>query len=122
MKPPQPENSAVPPVLSEEEENMRELDGVPAAAAPGSPPAPPPTVELLYKGAADLRALWRAQRAYPALYKLAEEKVIGEVKCQPSSLKVSAVGEGDHSRLKVKPWTIFGQEAFDSLDECRRSK
>jgi hypothetical protein len=59
---------------------------------------------LLYKGAA------LAIRAY-----LCKQAEIGAVKHQPSCLNVSAVGEGDSSRLKVKPWSLQGEEAWGGI-------
>lgn len=120
MKPLQPENNAVPPKMDETDEQMREVSAIPAAAAPGEPPAPPLTRELLYKGAAASRALWAARRAYPALWKLAAE--IGKIKTHASPMQVTAIGEGDSSRLKIKPWQLNGQEAWDSLDDVQRSR
>ena len=89
--------------------------------APGSPPTAPLTTDLLYKGAmaarfAEKRRAWEAKQAYPELFKVAFDKVIGEVKHQPSPMKVTAVGEGDFSRLKIKPWQINGEEAWDTME------
>jgi hypothetical protein len=82
----------------------------PALAKAPKPPvrsvAPPTTTDLLYKGSAACD--------YPALRKLAAER-IGKVKCQPSPMCVTAVGEGDMSRLKVKSWQRNGEEAFEGI-------
>jgi len=71
--------------------------------APGMPPEPPLTRDLLYKGA-----------RYPALYK-AGMALIGEVKHQPSCMKVTACGEGDTSGLKEKPWQVNGPTAWEGI-------
>lgn len=106
-------NSGVP-----REVPKKDIINAKANKAPGKPPEAPLTTEQLYKAALVDPCL----RRYPALWKLAAER-IGEVKCQPSAMKVTAIGEGDTSRLKVKPWQINGEEAWDSVQQdIRKTK
>ena len=103
----------------------------PPVTAPGRPPEAPLTRDLLYKGAKDegdfearlkaflpvfleRRKACEARAQYPELYKLAVER-IGKVKQHPSPMKVTAIGEGDYKRLKVKPWTLQGEDALKDI-------
>ena len=85
----------------------------PPVTAPGRPPAAPLTRDLLYKGAAlairNVLCKWAAE-------------TIGAVKHQPSCMKVTAVGEGDTSRLKKKPWTLQGEEAWSGVEPWHKKK
>ena len=78
----------------------------PPVRAPGKPAQPSCSTELLYKAALALIP-------DPMLFKLAG--VIGVPKHQPSPMKVTAVGEGDTSRLKVKPWQVNGAAAWEGI-------
>ena len=80
---------------------------------PGRPLDAPLTTDLLYKGAAlairNVLCKWAAE-------------TIGAVKHQPSCMKVTAVGEGDTSRLKKKPWTLQGEEAWSGVEPWHKKK
>jgi hypothetical protein len=82
----------------------------PPVTAPGRPPAGPLMTDLLYKGA-------MALIPDPVLWKLAA--AVGKIKCQPSCMKVSALGEGDTSGLKVKPWQVNGEAAWEGI-KCHK--
>lgn len=98
-------NSGRPYEQSDENKRYPQNGKVPLP--PTRPLAAPLTTDQLYKGA-------EARYLYPALWKLAMER-IGDVKSQPSPMKVTAVGEGDFSRLKTKPWQVNGEEAWEGI-------
>ena len=95
-------NSGVP--LIEDED--KELDEGPANRVPGAPAATPLMTDLLNKQAA-------CYKAAVALFR--KTAAIRPVKHQPSAMKVTAVGEGDYSGLKTKPWTLQGEDAFKDI-------
>ena len=68
----------------------------PLATLPGPPAKPPLSTDLMYKGAAA-----RAIRDHFVKQALA--------------MNVTEVGKGDTSKLKIKPWTLQGEDAWKGI-------